>query len=251
MRYSTVLFDLFDTLVLFDRDRLPEVRVNGKTARSTAGRLHEVLQSYVPQVDLPRFVEALLSSWQEAERIRSSTHREVSAPERFQVCVRLLGLDPSSLHPDAIEALLAAHTLELSKAAVFPEAHRELLRCLAGRYRLGIVSNFDYAPTIRLILEREGVTDLFEAVVISDTVGWRKPKPVIFEAAFSGMGIGPREALFVGDRADIDVVGAKGVGMDAAWINRGGEKLPEGLPIPEYVIGDLPELGPILGVSTT
>lgn len=248
MSYSTVLFDLFDTLILFDRDRLPEIQVNGRTARSTAGHLHRVLQPCAPDVDLSRFYDALLSSWQEAERIRLSTHREVPASERFDLLFHMLNLDPASLHHEVIEALLAAHALELSKAAVFPDAHRELLDRLVGRYRIGLVSNFDYAPTVRLILEREGVADLFEAVVVSETVGWRKPKPAIFEAAFSRMGIGPREALFVGDRADIDVAGAKGVGMDAAWINRGGEELPEGLPAPEYVIKDLSELGPILGV---
>ena len=32
MSYRAVLFDLFDTLVWFDRNRLPEVRVNGKPA---------------------------------------------------------------------------------------------------------------------------------------------------------------------------------------------------------------------------
>jgi FMN phosphatase YigB (HAD superfamily) len=248
MSYSSVLFDFFDTLVLFDRDRLPEINVNGKTARSTAGRLHQAFTRYAPHVDLPRFYEALLGSWQEAEKIRSSTRREVSAPERFGIFFRLLKLDPASLRPGAIETLLATHKVELSRAAVFPDAHRELLRRLSGRYRIGLVSNFDYSPTIRLILDREGISGIFETVVISDSVGWRKPEPAIFREAFSLMRITPREALFVGDRADVDVAGAKGVGMDAAWINRGGEGLPEGLLAPEYVIGDLDELGPILGV---
>jgi len=38
---SAVIFDLFDTLVLLDRERLPEVQVNGKTRRTTAGHLHQ------------------------------------------------------------------------------------------------------------------------------------------------------------------------------------------------------------------
>ena len=46
-----------------------------------------------------------------------------------------------------------------------------------------MVSNFDYSPTCLAILEREGIADLFETIVISDEVGWRKPKPVIFETA--------------------------------------------------------------------
>lgn len=250
MKYSAVLFDFFDTLVLFDRERLPLVQINGSPTRTTAGRLHEVLRQNLPDVDLPSLYEALIGSWREAEQIRSSTRREVPAPERFKILFRLLGHEPASLPSGLIEALITAHKIELSRAAVFPEAHRDLLGRLAGRYLIGIVSNFDYAPTIHLILDRERITGMFRAVVISDTVGWRKPERVIFETALSRMGVGPGETLFAGDRADIDVTGAKGAGMDAAWINPGGEALPEGAPAPEYTIGALIDLGPILGVSS-
>ena len=87
---------------------------------------------------------------------------------------------------------------------------------------------------------------LFQAVVVSADVGWRKPKPAIFEAAFRRLGIGPADALFVGDRADIDVVGAKAVGMAVAWLNPSGEAAPPGLPEPEYELKSLAELERIL-----
>jgi hypothetical protein len=41
---DAVLFDLFDTLVLFQRDRLPEIHVNGRTMRSTAALVHGALR---------------------------------------------------------------------------------------------------------------------------------------------------------------------------------------------------------------
>jgi FMN phosphatase YigB (HAD superfamily) len=50
----------------------------------------------------------------------------------------------------------------------------------------------------------------------------------------------------VGDRADIDVLGAHGVGMDAAWINPDRTPLPTGLRPPLYEIRDLAELEPIV-----
>ena len=58
----------------------------------------------------------------------------------------------------------------------------------------------------------------------------------------------PADALFVGDRADIDVVGAQRMGMPVAWVNRERKPLPVGIARPDYEIGDLGELGPILGV---
>ena len=85
MTTSAVIFDLFDTLVLLDRERLPVVSVNGKTRRTTAGRLHRAFQPFAPGLTLESFVDALFWSWQEAERLRGESHREVTAPERFGI----------------------------------------------------------------------------------------------------------------------------------------------------------------------
>ena len=63
MTYRAVLFDLFDTLVLFHRERLPELQVNGKTIRTTAGHLHTELRRFAPDVELSAFVAALFWSW--------------------------------------------------------------------------------------------------------------------------------------------------------------------------------------------
>ena len=47
MTFSAILFDLFDTLVLFDRNRLPEVQIDGTNVRSTAGQLLPILAQKV------------------------------------------------------------------------------------------------------------------------------------------------------------------------------------------------------------
>ncbi len=245
MSYRAVLFDLFDTLVLFHRDRLPEVQVDGKVIRSTAGHLHAAFRPFAPDVALSVFVEALFWSWQEAERIRAEAHREVGAPERFGMLFGRLGLEASA---EARDVLLATHMRELSRAVECPSHHAPLLADLKERYRLAVVSNFDYAPTCRAVLERERIAHLFETIVISDEVGWRKPKPVIFETALRRMDLSPVEALFVGDRADIDVLGARGVGMPSAWINREAAALPADMQPPDFEIRDLAELRAILRI---
>jgi HAD superfamily hydrolase (TIGR01549 family) len=244
--YRAVLFDLFDTLVRFDRTRLPLVHVNGHAVHSTAAQLYEIARAYAPAVDFSAFVEAVFWSWQEAERLRAIDHREVPAPQRFRLLFRRLRLDPDAVSEAGLEALLAAHGRELARAAEFPEHHGPLLRRWAERYALAVVSNFDFTPTARAILDRAGVTSLFTDIIVSDQVGWRKPKAAIFEAALGRVGIAAPDALFVGDRADIDVVGAQGVGMDVAWINRGASPLPDGIRAPEFEIRDLADLGQVL-----
>jgi HAD superfamily hydrolase (TIGR01509 family) len=245
---SAILFDLFDTLVLLDRNRLPEIHINGKARRTTAGHLHEAFQPFAPGVSLEDFVDGLFWSWQEAERIRGHAHREVTAPERFGMMFGRLGLGEGQLPREALDILLATHMRELSKAVVFPEHHRALLRGLKERHRLAVVSNFDYTPTARGVLEREGIADLFDIILVSDEVGWRKPKPLIFEMALERLDVSAGEALFVGDRIDIDVAGAQGVGMGSAWVNPERTALPVDVRPPDYEIRDLVELGPILGI---
>ncbi len=248
MTYAAVLFDLFDTLVRFDRDRMPEIRVNGRTVRSTAGHLHQVLRSHAPEISLEACYEALVESWREAERLRAIDNREVPAPERFGHFFRRLALDPATLPPGLGQTLIDTHRTQLGKAAEFPLHHGPLLERLARRYRLAVVSNFDYTPTAVDILEREGVARRFSAIVVSDAVGWRKPKREIFDEALRRLDVGVDEALFVGDRADIDVLGAQQIGMDAAWINPEGAPLPPGITPPRYELRDLADLGAILGV---
>ena len=244
--YRAVLFDLFDTLVRFDRERLPLVRVNGREIRSSVGRLHEVLSASAPHVTLEALHGALGESWKEAERLRAIDHREVAAPERFAHLFRCLSLDPEACAPGLIITLIETHRAELAKAVQFLQQHRALLDDLRTRYRMAVVSNFDYTPTALAILRAAGIEELFEAIVVSDTVGWRKPAPVIFTQTLDRMGLEPGETLFVGDRIDIDVAGARAVGMDSAWINPDAEPVPPGLSPPTYELRDLADLRGIL-----
>ena len=245
-QYTAVFFDLFDTLVRFKRDQLPAIEINGKTVRSTAGRLHGVLCPHVPDLTLERCYGALSASWSEAERLRNLDDREVSAPERFTDFFRRLSLDPDRVPVALRQSLLDAHRDELSRAAVFPEHYGPLLRRLAATHQLAVVSNFDYTPTALGILEAAGIKHLFATIVVSDEVGWRKPRADIFQVALQRTGADPARTLFVGDRADIDIMGAHRVGMDAAWINPDREPLPSGVAAPRFEIRDLAELEDIL-----
>jgi putative hydrolase of the HAD superfamily len=241
-RYAAVLFDMFDTLVRLDRGRLPAARIRGREVRSSVPRLHGIARPALPGVELEAFYDAFLWSYQEADRLRAEGHREVSARERLRLFYQRVGANAAAISPDVTEDLLATHMACLANAAEPMPGQTELLDWLGGRYRLGVVSNFDYTPTVRRILEEGGILGRFETVVVSDTVGWRKPHPDIFGRALADMGVGAAECLFVGDRPDIDVAGAKGVGMAVAWLNPGRDPLPPGLPAPDLDLAGLADL---------
>jgi HAD superfamily hydrolase (TIGR01549 family) len=244
--YRAVLFDLFDTLVRFDRDRLPAVQVNGREIRSSVGKLYEVLRGAAPHVTIENLHGAMGESWKEAERLRAIDHREVAAQERFAYLFRCLALNPEECRPGLLTEMIETHRRELARVVEFPPHYRTLLDELRGRYRLAVVSNFDYTPTALGILREAGIVDLFEIIVVSDAVGWRKPAPAIFRQTLDRMGLEVGDALFVGDRADIDVAGARAMGMDAAWLNPAAEPLPSGLEPPTYELRDLTDLRAIL-----
>jgi putative hydrolase of the HAD superfamily len=109
----------------------------------------------------------------------------------------------------------------LADALVLPPHHREVVAALGRTHRLGIVTNFDHAPTVHDVLARDGLSGLFEVVVISGEVGWRKPHRMLFDAALERLGVRADEALFVGDNFELDVVGATQAGLAAAWYTRG------------------------------
>src|SRR5204862_6781661 len=69
-------------------------------------------------------------------------------------------------------------------------------------------------------LEEQGLGERMDAVVFSSDVGVRKPRREIFERALDELGVPGERSLFVGDRLQADVAGAREVGMrtvQAMW----------------------------------
>ncbi|MBI2913579.1 MAG: HAD-IA family hydrolase [Chloroflexi bacterium] len=114
---------------------------------------------------------------------------------------------------------------------------------LRRSHLLGVITNGDgklqRAKWLRLSL---GI----DLVVISAECGFEKPDPRIFAHALSLAGVEPHEAIFVGDRLDVDVGGAKAAGMRAVWFNHWGGHLDNDGPQPDAVIERFSRLPEVL-----
>src|SRR5438093_12823905 len=99
---------------------MPEIHLNGRRVRYTAGHVQATLRAHAPQVSLEACYEALVESWREAERLRAIDCREVPAPVRFAHFFRRLGLDAATLPPGLTQALNDAHRRALGRAAQVP-----------------------------------------------------------------------------------------------------------------------------------
>jgi putative hydrolase of the HAD superfamily len=107
-----------------------------------------------------------------------------------------------------------------------------LLEALRERgLRLALVSN-TASPQwlLQPVLERQGIVERVDAVVLSSEVGKRKPHPAIFERALAELGVEADEALFVGDRLETDILGASRLGirtLQAVWFR--ADESPNGI----------------------
>ena len=124
----------------------------------------------------------------------------------------------------------------------YPEV-AETIAALQRRWTTAVLSNADDDYLLPQ-LKRLGLS--FPVVLSSEMVGAYKPLPLPFRRVLEELGLEPQEAAYVGDNPFDDVLGAKGVGMNAVWINRNGKTLDEGLPQPDYQVHSLAELPSIL-----
>lgn len=245
-RYRAILFDLFNTVALFDPEKLPAFEWGGKTLRSTMGGVRPVVERLFPHVPFSLFFQIFTEVSRELGEVRSRDLREIPSLERFRQVLKRLG------EPDSPESLARAQELSLvhmellAVATEVPDDHRSLLAAVHKEYAMALVSNFDHAPTARAILQRWGVETHFDTVLISDEFGWRKPHRLIFSAALEQLGIKPQEALFVGDSLVDDVSGAKAASLDVVWVSYDGRECPADVPAPNFVVRSLSEVRNII-----
>ncbi len=105
-----------------------------------------------------------------------------------------------------------------SEEDVYDDVHGVFAELRSLSLKLGIAGN----QTARA---GEILIDLFaeevDAIDTSESLGIEKPNPEFMIKAAQILGVHPEEVLYVGDRADNDLVPAQAVGMLTAHIRRG------------------------------
>ena len=138
---------------------------------------------------------------------------------------------PDELAERAFEVFLSARN-QLVPYAEVPAA----LQRLAARLPLYAVSNGNAC------VRRVGLGEHFAAAIDAAAAGAAKPDPRIFARLLAVARVPPASVLHVGDEAVADVAGARGAGLQTAWINR--ERAPWSAPFApaDHEIADLDQL---------
>src|SRR5438309_7939435 len=168
----------------------------------------------------PLHERKLFPSFDLLEEIERQTKREFDSLQQdatvdhgfwhiyYSHLLNKLGLSDEVLHAE----LVSLTRISANWCQIRPHT-REVLKRLAERYRLGIISNAD--GKIAEVLARCGIADCFESITDSGIVGREKPHPAIFEAAVHSLEVTPAESLYTGDVYSVDYLGATRFGMQS------------------------------------
>lgn len=132
------------------------------------------------------------------------------------------------------EAAFAEFLAERQRVTLYSQA-LTVLEILAGRYRLGALTNGNAD------VYKTDAGEYFDFAFLAEDVGASKPAPDMFHAALELTGVSPHEVLHVGDSPEHDVLGALNVGMRAIWVNARGAPWSHDAR-PDATIQDLSEL---------
>jgi HAD superfamily hydrolase (TIGR01549 family) len=163
-----------------------------------------------PVPDLSTALEGLrvierffIAAAQEGQMIDRETVRE--AVRTMLSAMGVFGrLDDPALLWDFVEAQYETETL-------MDGALETLMTLRQQGYRLAIASNA--SPAYETRLKALGLTNLVDAVFLSDVVGYAKPDPRFFAFILERMGATPDETVHVGNSYWHDVIGAKRAGI--------------------------------------
>ena len=192
MRPKAVIFDLWETLIDWDRE--------------SAGRMLREVDELVGS--------GFAARW-------DSSHRRYIAPIRTALAEALV---PEELIEEICTIRLGYHRRALVPR---PGAVDTLRRLRELGYLLGLITVC--SEDIEVLWPETEFAGLFDAEIFSSRVGVSKPDPRIYLACCEALGVEPHDAVFVGDGANDELRGAAAVGMTPVLLAENGVARWDGL----------------------
>jgi len=102
--------------------------------------------------------------------------------------------------------------------AIFDDVLSTLKELKKQNFTTGLLTNLPSG--IDSICENLGVKPYLDFIVTSAEAGADKPNPAIFRLALERAGVKSTEAVHIGDQYHLDVIGARGVGINTILLDR-------------------------------
>ena len=206
MKYTTLLFDIDNTILDFAKDEQIAVKITLKENGLPCDEETVKMYSY--------FNNLMWKAFEKGNATKSDIQNK-----RFQMLVDHLGIKPERTAREINDM----YEINLRKGGVVIEGVKEVLEELKNKgYRLYAVTN-----GLRLSQENRGRnsgTDIyFEKFFISECIGFQKPSKEYFDYVFENIDEKDKnKILLIGDSLTSDIKGAQNAGIDSFWINPKG-----------------------------
>ncbi|HSV48848.1 MAG TPA: HAD family hydrolase [Candidatus Acidoferrales bacterium] len=207
MTCKAVIFDYIGTLV----------NCRGYNMADSENTLYTSLHNAGFDVGKQEFLDAYEVAHQKYRIVRYQQYREVTNAVWVAEALTSLG-GKVTAEDDRVKTALNMFFQDFLNTLELREGAKKLLKTVASEYRLGLISNFTYAPVIHRSLRKVGIDTYFNAMVVSDDIGWRKPSPKIFQHMLQRLQVTAEETIFVGDSPLEDIKGAMDIGLKTIFI---------------------------------
>ncbi len=237
MPVRAVLFDLGDTLI-FQAHQPDEAALH----EEMAAEVRPLLKEWNTEIDVLGLLSDLYQAVEVAQSERRSRGLEVDGPFVTQGALAAHGFEASEEQAQAFWKASAVG-LPLWGWQLYPDTLDTLRKLRTMPVKIGLVSNSYYTVDTRVpLLHKLDLPDrLFDAFVFSADVMRPKPRPEPFLRALDILDVEAKDCVFVGDALDVDIVGAKALGMTTVWKLNGRQEVPPSDEA-DYMIHDLWEL---------
>lgn len=200
LAYSTLLFDIDDTILNFD---LSEKQALNKLFANLNKPLTPEIMAYYQQLNQ--------HLWQQYERGEIS--RQELLDTRFTLLFKHFGED---LNGKLIEKTYRNYLAEGHDP--IPGA-KQLVTTLGNQHELYLVTN-GIANTQERRIREAGLAPYFENLFISERIGARKPEKAFFDYVAQHIpNFDRHQSLVIGDSLTSDILGARTYGLDSVWFN--------------------------------
>jgi putative hydrolase of the HAD superfamily len=180
-------------------------------------KLYRALVSEGFEMPEDGFVSAYTVAHEKYRKVRYEQLREVTNAVWVAEALCNVGFQVS---PDdsRVKAALNVFFQDFIDTLELREGAKKLLKQAQANFKVALITNFTHAPVIFKSLRKLGINPFFNAIVVSEENGWRKPSSHIFQEALNKLQVQADEAVYVGDSPIEDIKGAKEAGLKTVFV---------------------------------
>ncbi|MGA3291235.1 MAG: HAD family hydrolase [Candidatus Bathyarchaeia archaeon] len=228
---KAVIFDYVGTLV----------NCRNYTMEASREKLHTALVNEGFDVAKDKFLEAYILAHEKYRKKRYEQLREVT--NAVWVAEALCNIGFNATADDyRIKAALNVFFKDYLDMLELRAGAKKLIKQVKEQYKVALISNFTHSQVIYSSLRKLRINTFFNAVVISEENGWRKPSTHIFQATLNKLQVQANQAVYIGDSPIEDIKGAKQAGLKTVFVPSQFNTLKDlldSLQKPDFIAKDL------------